>query len=179
MRSSCLLILIGAGCSAGNPAFSTDEIRQPFVDEHNEVRRVTPNPPADPPLAPLEWSDELAQVAQRHAEGCIFEHSDNPYGENLAFFSCPGGFRDPCNPNRLGSNPGNAVKAWADEVVFYDYDTSSCAPLEQCGHYTQIVWRETTTLGCGSAVCKIDGIYGVYWVCNYDPPGNIVGERPY
>jgi hypothetical protein len=41
------------------------------------------------------------------------------------------------------------------------------------GHFTQVVWRATTHVGCGTASCT--GL--VLWVCNYDPPGNV--ERGY
>jgi len=44
-----------------------------------------------------------------------------------------------------------------------------------CGHYTQIVWRDTKQVGCGVARDNRREI----WVCNYDPPGNWVGHRPY
>ncbi len=45
----------------------------------------------------------------------------------------------------------------------------------QCGHYTQIVWRGTTTLGCAVARSSFREV----WVCEYSPAGNIVGQRPY
>ena len=44
-----------------------------------------------------------------------------------------------------------------------------------CGHYTQIVWETTQKVGCAKIQC--DGFD--LWVCNYDPPGNWVGEKPY
>jgi hypothetical protein len=44
-----------------------------------------------------------------------------------------------------------------------------------CGHYTQIVWRNTKSVGC--AVARGKGVE--VWVCNYDPPGNYAGQRPY
>jgi hypothetical protein len=44
------------------------------------------------------------------------------------------------------------------------------------GHFTQIVWRASTTLGCGKATGK-DG--NDYVVCNYDPAGNIAGRTPF
>lgn len=55
---------------------------------------------------------------------------------------------------------------------------------KQCGHYTQIVWRNTTHVGCATKVCdKNSPFQGFtrwqFWVCNYSPPGNFVGQRPY
>ncbi|KAJ6759314.1 hypothetical protein OIU74_025899 [Salix koriyanagi] len=48
---------------------------------------------------------------------------------------------------------------------------------EECGHYTQIVWRETKRIGCARVDCF--GGRGVFMTCNYDPPGNYIGEKPY
>ena len=41
------------------------------------------------------------------------------------------------------------------------------------GHYTQMVWKGTTRLGC--AVRK--GRKWDFLVCRYSPPGNVVGQR--
>ncbi|BBN13809.1 hypothetical protein MPTK1_6g06560 [Marchantia polymorpha subsp. ruderalis] len=43
-------------------------------------------------------------------------------------------------------------------------------------HYTQVVWRDTAALGCGSATCPSGALFVV---CSYDPPGNVVGQLPY
>ena len=43
------------------------------------------------------------------------------------------------------------------------------------GHYTQMVWRETTRLGCGQAICNGTLIVA----CNYSPAGNVLGRKPY
>jgi hypothetical protein len=54
-----------------------------------------------------------------------------------------------------------------------------------CGHYTQIVWRDTTNLGCAIEYCTTGSPFGpVYpnWafvVCQYDPQGSWAGQRPY
>lgn len=159
------------GCARpGRDAFDADQEQQqvvdPFVAAHNAVRSGA-SPTPDPALAPLAWSTSLAATAQAWAEGCVFEHSDAPLGENLAFFS------------GTGSTAENVVGGWADEARFYDYESNRCAAGEQCGHYTQVVWRDTERVGCGAAECNIFGTDGLYWVCNYDPPGNFVGERPY
>jgi len=56
-----------------------------------------------------------------------------------------------------------------------------------CGHYTQIVWDTTTQVGCAIQACPAGigspppGVTTAwsYVVCDYSPPGNIVGLRPY
>ena len=167
---SVLVVLIWASCGGGGggTALEPDQI-DAFVAAHNEARAaVLPAP--DPALPPLEFDAELAATAQQWSARCLFEHSEGTgLGENLAIFS------------GAESTPEDVVDAWASENAFFDYDANTCANGEQCGHYTQIVWRETARVGCGVSSCNFAelGGEGLFWVCNYDPPGNFIGERPY
>jgi hypothetical protein len=43
---------------------------------------------------------------------------------------------------------------------------------EQTGHFTQVVWKGTTAVGCGWAQCN--GF--VLITCRYSPPGNVIGQ---
>lgn len=95
---------------------------------------------------------------------CRLVHSNGPYGENIAWGS----------PDLSGIN---AVKLWVDEKQYYNYNSNSCASGKVCGHYTQVVWKNSMRLGCAKVKCKNKG--GAFIVCNYDPRGNIVGQRPY
>jgi pathogenesis-related protein 1 len=126
---------------------------------HNAVR-------ATQAVRPLTWSDKLAAHAQDWAETLLardeFMHRPkSPYGENL--FAIEG----------ASASPEKVVEAWASESRDYDYATNKCRKV--CGHYTQLVWAGTKTVGCGVARNSRREI----WVCNYDPPGNYVGKRPY
>ena len=75
----------------------------------------------------------------------------------------------------MGSRASAAevVGYWAAEARDYSYRANTCRGM--CGHYTQLVWNDTREVGC--AVASEPG--REVWVCNYDPPGNWVGERPY
>lgn len=169
---SIAVLVIVAGCNGPRLGGGTDldeEQVDAFVVAHNEVRAAA-TPVPDPPLPPLTFDADLAATAQAWSERCVFEHSEgNGYGENLAIFS------------GAESTPQDVVDIWASETAAYDYDTNTCAPGEQCGHYTQIVWRDTERVGCGVSACNFAelGGEGLFWVCNYDPPGNFIGERPY
>ncbi len=133
-------------------------------------------------LPGLVWSDELAGAARDWAEylarenDCRMRHhgTDWPYGENLFWAS---GIRYGDGRRELQDVTAAAVfAAWAGEAIDYDYDANRCRPGRTCGHYTQVVWRDTRTLGCGWAVCADSG---QIWVCEYDPPGNFIGQKPY
>jgi pathogenesis-related protein 1 len=126
---------------------------------HNEVRARVDVPP-------LRWSDRLAARAQDWATHLLqerrFYHRPHPiFGENL--FEITGG----------RTSPSEVVGDWASEGRDYSYRANTCRGM--CGHYTQLVWNNTREVGC--AVASEPG--REVWVCNYDPPGNWVGERPY
>lgn len=139
---------------------------------HNLVR-ANVSPSANPPLNPLLWDDEVAADAQLWADNCRFVHGGRPnQGQNLF---AAGGFIP---------KPSDAINNWASEVSYYNYNTNTCASGKKCGHYTQIVWSTTTMLGCAMTHCftnSPDSGKGDWYfvVCNYKPPGNYVGRKPY
>ncbi len=149
------------------------------LDVHNRVR-------AKHKLKPLKWSDKLAEYSQQWADhlgksqSCKMYHRSGspPHGENLYISSAviwsEGNKEVARERNRVTIK--NVVKAWTDEEQWYNYRTNSCQPGQQCGHYTQIVWRETTEVGCAVKFC---GDQSQNWVCSYNPAGNYVGKRPY
>ncbi|KAF8404816.1 hypothetical protein HHK36_009706 [Tetracentron sinense] len=135
---------------------------QDYVNAHNAAR-------ADVGVGPIAWDDSVANYAQGYANqrmgDCALQHSGSrSYGENIATGS---GFE------LTGTD---AVKMWVDEKESYDYNSNSCVG-GQCGHYTQVVWRNSVRLGCARVQCNNNN--GWFITCNYDPPGNFVNERPY
>ena len=144
------------------------EERDLLLREHNRVR-------ADVRIAPLRWSAELAAFAQEwvdHLAGtvCTLKHRPRSgrwlqkYGENL--FMGTAGYYD----------VGSAVKSWEEEKR--DYQGGPIAldsHFYKIGHYTQMIWRRTTSVGCAKAQCRGQIIVA----CNYDPPGNMIGRRPF
>jgi pathogenesis-related protein 1 len=156
---------------------------------HNVVRAAVQTMP---PLAPLVWSDTLAAYAQQWADSLAMTSCASPhhrteqelqqkgYGENLAAFSS----------TRGSSTAQQAVDGWASEKMCWTFGTffgtekcdMSCYAMlnsDGCGHYTQIVWRKSTQLGCGVASCMNGQFKTDIWICNYAPPGNYVGQNPY
>jgi pathogenesis-related protein 1 len=155
---------VGGGGSGGG---SEGGPLQGITAAHNEAR-ANVNPAAPSPLPDLVWDAAVVATAQAYAEECVFQHSNSPYGENL--YATSG-----------SANAQGVVDAWVSEVADYNYANNSCSGV--CGHYTQVVWADSLRLGCGVANCNVNSPFGggswQNWVCNYDPPGNWVGEKPY
>lgn len=127
-----------------------------FTDATNAVREKHCAPP-------LKWSQTIAASAQRWAEqigkrGCALQHSGGAYGENLA-------------AGTKGTLDAGAVVAmWYREIMSYSFARGGFSM--KTGHFTQLVWKSTTQLGCGHVACGGMDVF----VCQYDPPGNVEGE---
>ena len=152
--------------------------------EHNNVRANGPFGPGNPApsattggaLRPLMWSNEASTKAQNWAAQCNFDHSPggSGFGENIYASAGP-------TPTAKSVVKGS----WGSEAADYNYSTNTCAAGKQCGHYTQVVWRNTTAVGCALQACTTNSPFGAsfpnwdFVVCNYTPPGNFNGELPY
>ncbi|WP_448603450.1 CAP domain-containing protein [Thermoleptolyngbya sp.] len=125
-------------------------------------------------LPPLQWSDGLAQNAQGWADvlaargGRRLEHSQGTgEGENL-WMGTSGYF-----------SYDDMVAGWGDEKRYFRPGTfpnvSTTGNWADVGHYTQIIWRDTTHVGCALSTAGGNDIL----VCRYSPPGNYSGRRVY
>ncbi|XP_022762227.1 pathogenesis-related protein 1-like [Durio zibethinus] len=133
---------------------------QDYLNAHNTARAAVG-------VGPMTWDNNVAAYAENYANqrigDCNLVHSSGPYGENLAWSS--------------GDLSGtDAVTMWVNEKADYDYNSNTCAPGKVCGHYTQVVWSKSVRLGCAKVRCNNGG---TFIGCNYDPPGNFIGEKPY
>ena len=150
--------------------------REAIVAAHNKWR-------AQVGVGELSYSPELEVSAQAWADNlkktdhCQMRHSKpyGRYGENLYWASAlvwSDGRRE------LQKVPSDKpVDSWGSEISDYNYAKNSCKSGKMCGHYTQMVWRTSTKVGCAFAVCE-DSQEQV-WVCQYQPAGNWVGSKPY
>lgn len=165
----------GTASDAGTDAGTLPQFALDMLDAHNAVRAAAKNPTPSPALEPLTWDTQAEGVAKAWAANCDFSHNANRgnLGENIAA----------ATPNYWDTK--GVVNDWAAEAADYNYANNTCAQGEQCGHYTQIVWRNTKRVGCASQVCTKNSPFGAqfptwqFWVCNYAPPGNYSGQRPY
>jgi hypothetical protein len=160
----------------------TDDERQRTLDAHNNERQKYPG------VGPLQWSRELEAYAQQWAQlvasGEASGHrpgrQDNPFK--------PG---EVVGENMYGEGPAqgvtgvNAVNWFISEKQWYHYDQDDgkgqppgcTAPAENsCGHFTQVIWKDTQYVGCGTAVSTKNQ---KWYVCNYYPPGNWNYKKPY
>lgn len=117
----------------------------------------------------LEWDDGLAATAQKHASTCTGQHNTEMdgggYGQNIARGVAPekvsymitdmfyNGEYQLFAPEQGKPQPSSSYKLW--------------------GHYTQILWKDTTSVGCATVDCPS---IGYFTVCNYKGPGNYQGE---
>ena len=136
--------------TGGSPDYTSDASFQSAILNSTNTYRKQHNATA------LAWNDTLATFAAQHVAACKFEHTGGPYGENLAE-----GYQ----------NVTAAVEGWGNERDHFNFANGGFS--EKTGHFTQLVWKNTTTTGCGRQDCGTSG-----WLifCEYWPPGNVGGE---
>lgn len=166
----------GSGSDAAPPANEPSNLTG-ITAAHNTVRAMVDT---STPLPALVWSPELAAHATAWAEMCedndapqgLVDHSSSGYRSNVAGFSYVGE-----NIFASGAAPASAqqaVQTWAAEKSNFTYP-NGCSGI--CGHYTQVVWRASTHLGCANVTCNGLQYPGVI-LCMYGPGGNN-GGAPY
>lgn len=128
---------------------------------HNEFRREHGVPA-------LVLSKEISKVSQKWAEelakkDCMEYSLHEKYGESVY---C-GWSHDPNSKIKAR----DCVDKWYSEIN--DYSFGREPEVLTCGHFTQIVWKNTRELGIGSAKSKSGKLYVV---AHYYPPGNISNQ---
>jgi Cysteine-rich secretory protein family len=124
-------------------------------------------------VKPLVWSSKLAADAAiwaRHlAATDTFDHAPDrsegdEQGENLWM-----GTRGYYTPEAM-------VGAWVEERKMFKPglfpNVSITGNWTDVGHYSQLIWYNTTAVGCARAANRSDE----FLVCRYGPPGNWMGE---
>jgi hypothetical protein len=134
-----------------------------WLRAHNSRRR-TYNGGAG--YKPLRWANSLARDAKGHAEylandckNADLTHAKKvEEGENLA--------------KNQGHGTWGGMYA-ADDIVGRWVEKELTWPYPSNAHYTQVVWRATSYVGCGESVRQLsDGASCRVQVCRYQPPGN-------
>ncbi|PQE06421.1 scp-like extracellular protein [Rutstroemia sp. NJR-2017a WRK4] len=134
----------------------------------------------------LKWDTKLVASAQVLAATCHWGHNmtinGGGYGQNIAAYGAS-------NAQSLGAMKEMAVAAtdmWYDGEEpyylpsYYGQNNPDMSTFETWGHYTQMVWLNTNSVGCATQYCSgMDiwpGLPSWYTVCNYYPPGNVGGQ---
>lgn len=135
--------------TSSSTSSSDDSFASSMLEAHNSKR-------ADHSASLLTWDTTVYNYAQAYADkyvcGAGLVHSGGKYGENLA----------------SGYSSGVAAfDAWYSEGDNYDYSTATTF-----NHFTAIIWKGTSKLGCAYKDCGDDGLYVI---CSYDTAGNVVG----
>jgi hypothetical protein len=114
----------------------------------------------------------MASIAAQIAASCVYAHDTSTggggYGQNIGAGAPPEDI-----PAMITNEMYN------DEIGFYPGYGSEpdMGNFEKWGHYSQIVWKSTTGVGCATQYCpnglaNTGGNVSPYFtVCNYSPPG--------
>nr|POF17733.1 putative pathogenesis-related protein [Quercus suber] len=139
---------------------------------HHNIHRANHSAPD------IAWSDDLASTAATIAASCVYAHDTTTngggYGQNIA----------------AGVEPANISAIITD--LFYNGEVGwftgygdanpDMTEFEHWGHFSQIVWKASTHVGCATQHCPGglantgSGISPYFTVCNYKEVGNMGGE---
>jgi hypothetical protein len=148
-----------------SPTPSTSSFIAAILKSHNDRR-------ARHDVQSLTWSDELANSSQNWAKhNCIFMHDpSSQYGENIGvlYSATTKGAAELCD------------MFYDDEACKYDYANPKFTL--STGHFSQVVWKSTTKVGCamvsrtecpqGVRDPETNRIHNSLLVCRYHPAGN-------
>jgi uncharacterized protein YkwD len=147
-----------------------NNLEERVLASHNRER-------ASAGVEPMSWDPALAADARKWARHLIRvgylvhypdDHDDpDPQGENL--WAGTTGY--------YGLE--SMVGLWIDEKKNFKPgtfpDNTVTGNLEDVGHYTQLMWRSSRSVGCAVARGRHDD----FLVCRYSEGGNVIGETPF
>ncbi|CAI4229381.1 unnamed protein product [Auanema sp. JU1783] len=160
----------------------TDAIRDLALSQHNFYRsrlargleyngETNMSQPTAKRMIKMEYNCELERYAQKHAEKCVFAHSNSwerpNQGQNLYMTSTI--HFDPRILLRTG------IEKWWQELEQFGVPEDNLLSSDMwrnkgklVGHWTQMAWDRSYHLGCAVVQCPLMG----YVVCHYGPAGN-------
>ena len=149
----------------GLPRIKIDPVPTTILDMHNKARAAVG-------ALPLRWDPYLACQAASYGPQLA-------QGERLVHSPRTG--RETSRENLLqalpGTSPATMINVWLAEAQDFIPGTfpnvSRTGNWADVGHYTQMLWPTTTSVGCGIQ----RGIGRFDWlICRYAPPGNRDGR---
>uniref|UniRef100_A0A1E1WVY9 Putative cysteine-rich protein n=1 Tax=Tityus obscurus TaxID=1221240 RepID=A0A1E1WVY9_TITOB len=163
----------------------SDSDIQIILAAHNELRNKLATGketqyhslPSAANMMQLEWDNELAAIAQAHANQCKFEHDS---GDQRAVENFSVG-QNLLETSGILSIDWNKVKIWyTTEVKYYRPEYNKPFQFHKnYGHFSQVIWAKTWKVGCGVAGYVKNGVKKVLYTCNYGPAGNLIRSEAY
>ncbi|PNS20468.1 Repressed by EFG1 protein 1 [Sphaceloma murrayae] len=159
--------------TSSKPATGVATTYKQAVIAHHNYHRANHSSPD------IAWDDALAATAKTIADTCQYGHSMNVdgggYGQNIA-------------AGIYGQEIGKVISDmfYNGEVSAFGQQYGQATPnmdnFGTWGHFSQIVWKATTKVGCATTDCTGKAMnaalsnYGsVFTVCNYKVAGNMQG----
>ncbi|OAA70289.1 Allergen V5/Tpx-1-related protein [Cordyceps fumosorosea ARSEF 2679] len=141
------LVAVGAVSSAPLETRDRDDFKNKMLEGTNWYR-------SQHGAKALSWDQDLEDYAANYARACLKQHSRGPHGENLDWYSYWG-------------SPASYVNDFGRERINFDFNNGGFD--KSTGHFTQLVWKDTSRMGCAWADCS--SWYNI--VCEYERAGNI------
>ena len=163
---SIICATISGYCQTGRTFYNDTAFVSAILGHYNAYRSALQLPALEwsPALASdaLTWARHSAEIDQgQHDAEIVGKEGENLWWGTANAFSF-----------------GNMVDAWGvEEKLFREGIFPDCRVNRSAvvGHYTQIVWRNTQSVGCA----LVGNGHNDYLVCRYSPAGNIIGQKPY
>jgi len=144
----------------------TQQERNLCLNVHNKLRSLHQN------TSPLvydvslemqsqKWADHLAQI------GRLSHDMNSGVGENLYWSQS-------WRSSTKGDSSAKATLAWYEEIKDYSFSSHQSINGRAVGHFTQLIWKETKSLGCGIKEIRKNGRIETYIVSRYSPRGNSI-----
>jgi hypothetical protein len=164
-RAFCATVAVLGASAMGAPAAPLTLDPAAILAAHNKLR-------AEVGVPPLRWSDKLAQGAAQWARTVAslnrMQYSGTTtVGENMAVMW--GGNRSLSQMIAIWSNEKSQFQRGVFPQISRTGDENAVL------HYSQMIWRGTTEVGCGAA----NSGQSDFLVCWYSPQGNFIGQAPY
>jgi len=147
-----------------------------YVNAHNEVRAAVG-------LSNVSWNKDLEKVAEGWVR--LLEHRGLCFNIVHNMFRPEGvgenGFATTAHDERTVIDPRSAVNSWYEEKQFFDNESNSCQGGKVCGHYKQMVVRDSTEIGCAEGICRNtpqEGVFSKVIICNYSKE-MLFDQKPY
>nr|CAD7256847.1 unnamed protein product [Timema shepardi] len=173
---------VAAACNTPFSRGFNQTEKDAIVNEHNRLRNIvalgkesrgSPGPqPSAANMNKISWDDELAGIAQRWVDQCQIDHDScrrcGWAAHNVSTMPRP-------SPSGTATDMPEKLPTFQEKLQNIIPEPNS----EVVGHYTQVVWADTTLVGCG-LIYYPDGVWNIYYMaCNYGPAGNIIGDSLY